>query len=79
MREAFPDDSASRYLIFDRAANFDEETVSTIKSFVIEPKRTTFRSPWQNGIAERFVGNLPARPARSCGRAQRAASQAADD
>jgi transposase InsO family protein len=57
LRETFPDDSASRYLIFDRAANFDEEVVSTIKSFGIEPKRTSFRSPWQNGVAERFVGS----------------------
>jgi len=22
----------------------------------IEPTRTSFRSPWQNGVAERFVG-----------------------
>ena len=57
LREAFPYDSAARYLIFDRAANFNEEVVSTIKSFGIEPKRTSFRSPWQNGVAERFVGN----------------------
>ncbi len=57
LRETFPDDSASRYLIFDRAANFDEEVVSTIKSFGIEPKRTSFRSPWQNGVAECFVGS----------------------
>ena len=45
------------YLIFDRAANFNAEVVGTIKSFGIEPKRTSFRSPWQNGVAERFVGN----------------------
>ena len=57
LRETFPDDSASRYLIFDSAANFDEEVVSTIKSFGVEPKRTSFRSPWQNGVAERFVGS----------------------
>ena len=57
LREAFPDSSAPGYLIFDRAANFSEEVVSTIKSFGIEPKRTGFRSPWQNGVAERFVGN----------------------
>ncbi len=57
LREAFPDDSASRYLIFDRAANFNEEVVSTIKSFGIEPRRTSFRSPGQNGVAERFVGS----------------------
>jgi transposase InsO family protein len=30
--------------------------VSTIKSFGIQPKRTSFRSTWQNGVAERFVG-----------------------
>ena len=41
----------------DRAANFNEEVVSTIKSFGIQPKRTSFRNPWQNGVAERFVGN----------------------
>jgi transposase InsO family protein len=57
LREAFPNDSAPGYLIFDRAANFNEEVVCTIKSFGIEPKRTSFRSPWQNGVAERWVGN----------------------
>jgi putative transposase len=57
LREAFPYDSAPRYLIFDRAANFSEEVVNTIKSFGIEGKRTSFQSPWQNGIAERFVGS----------------------
>ena len=31
--------------------------VDTIKSFGIQPKRTSFQCPWQNGIAERFVGN----------------------
>jgi transposase InsO family protein len=28
-----------------------------VKSFGIQPKRTSFRSPWQNGVAERWVGN----------------------
>jgi hypothetical protein len=31
--------------------------VDTIKSFGIQPKRTSFQSSWQNGAAERFVGN----------------------
>jgi transposase InsO family protein len=44
-------------LIFDRGSNFNDEVVTTIKSFGIEPKRTNFRSPWQNGVAERWVGN----------------------
>jgi putative transposase len=57
LREAFPYNPTAKHLIFDRAANFDAEVVSTIKSFGIEPKRISFHSPWQNGIAERFVGN----------------------
>jgi hypothetical protein len=54
---SFPYDSAPRYLIFDRSASFNDDVVDTIKSFGIQPKRTSFQSPWQNGIAERFVGN----------------------
>jgi len=57
LREAFPYDAAAKYLIFDRATNFSDEVVSTITSFGIEPKRTSYRSPWQNGVAERFVGS----------------------
>jgi transposase InsO family protein len=57
LREAFPYDMQSKYLIFDRATNFSGEVIDTVKSFGIDPKRTSFRSPWQNGVAERFVGN----------------------
>ena len=57
LREAFPYDSVPGYLIFDRATNFNEDVVSIVKSFGITPRRTSFRSPWQNGIAERWVGN----------------------
>ena len=57
LRETFPYDEVPTYLLLDRAANFNEEVVSTIKSFGIQSKRTSFRSPWQNGVAERWVGN----------------------
>jgi transposase InsO family protein len=57
LREAFPYDSAPRYLIFDHGTQFNEEVIDTVKSFGIKPKRTSFRSPWQNGVAERWVGN----------------------
>ena len=57
LRGVFPDDYAPKYLIFDRGSNFNEDVVSTIRSFGIEPKRTSFRSPWQNGVAERWIGN----------------------
>jgi putative transposase len=57
LREAFPYDSAPGYLIFDRGTNFNQEVIDTVKGFGIQPKRTSFRSPWQNGVAERWVGN----------------------
>jgi putative transposase len=57
LREAFPYDSVPDYLIFDRATNFNEEVIDTVKSFDILPKRTSFRSPCQNGVAERWVGS----------------------
>ena len=57
LRDAFPYDSAPGYLIFDRGPQFNREVIDTVKSFGIEPKRTSFRSPWQNDVAERLVGN----------------------
>jgi hypothetical protein len=55
--EAFPYESAHGYLIFDRAANFNGHVIETVKSFGIQPNRTRYSSPWQNGVAERWVGN----------------------
>jgi putative transposase len=43
-------------LIFDRGPQFNDEVIETVKSFGNQPKRTSFRSPWQNGVAERWVG-----------------------
>jgi transposase InsO family protein len=57
LREAFPYESAPRYLIFDNGTQFNEDVVDTVKRFGIKPKRTSFRSLWQNGVAERWVGN----------------------
>jgi transposase InsO family protein len=57
LRETFPYDAVPRYLIFDNGSNFNSDVLETIKGFGIEHKRTSFRSPWQNGVAERFVGS----------------------
>ena len=57
LRQTFPYDSAPRYLIFDRDTSFNPEITNTVKSFGIQPKRTSFRSPWQNGVAERWVSS----------------------
>ena len=54
-REAFPDDQAPRYLILDRDARYGNEVLATIRTMGTRAKRITARSPWQNGVAERFV------------------------
>jgi len=51
-------DRPERFLIFDRDAKFGTDVVSTVKAMGSQPIRTGFRSPWQNGIAERWVGNV---------------------
>src|SRR5712664_4468935 len=58
LREAFPHDSAIRNLIFDRDAIFSDRVLTTVNALGLRPARTTFRSPWQNGIAERWVGSV---------------------
>ncbi len=58
LREAFPFDSGSRYLVFDRDTIFSAEVVRVVRSMSIEPTRTSYRSPLQNGVAERFVGTV---------------------
>jgi transposase InsO family protein len=44
-------------LIFDRGPQFNNEVIETAKSFGVRLKRTSFRSPWQNSVAERWVGS----------------------
>ncbi|MEE8165177.1 MAG: integrase core domain-containing protein [Myxococcota bacterium] len=57
LREAFPNDTAPRFLIYDNDSIFSDRVTESIEQIGIEPRRTTFRSPWQNGIAERWVGS----------------------
>jgi transposase InsO family protein len=56
LREAFSDAGPYRYVILDRDSKFDVEVIAFLKSTGLKPKRTSIRSPWQNGIAERWVG-----------------------
>jgi transposase InsO family protein len=57
LREAFPFESATRFLIFDRDAKYGFEVPIAVRSLKIDPVQTSFESPWQNGIAERWVGS----------------------
>ena len=51
LREAFPYDSAPRYLILDRDRKYGLEVFAAIRSLQISAVRTSFQSPWQNGVA----------------------------
>jgi len=55
LRETFPFESASRFLIFDRDAKYGLEVPVAVLSLKMSPVRTSFECPWQNGVAERWV------------------------
>ena len=56
LREAFPEVGPLRYMILDRDATFNADVLALLKATGLKPKRTSVQSPWQNGIAERWVG-----------------------
>ena len=58
LRQAWAYDQPQRFLIFDRDAKFNADVVATVEDYGMRPMRTALRSPWQNGIAERWVGSL---------------------
>jgi transposase InsO family protein len=62
LREAFPEAGPYRYVILDRDSKFDHEVITFLKSTGLQPKRTSVRAPWQNGIAERWVGSCRREP-----------------
>ena len=57
LREAFPYDSAPRFLLLDHDAKYGLEVPASMRSLRMTPVRTSIRSPWQNGVAERWVGS----------------------
>jgi len=55
LREAFPYGSAPRFLIFDRDGKYGLEAPMVARSLSLIPLRTSFESPWQNGVSERWI------------------------
>jgi hypothetical protein len=55
LRKAFPFESAPRFLIFDRDGKYGVEVPAAVRSLKIRPVRTSFDSPSQNGVAERWI------------------------
>jgi putative transposase len=57
LREAWAYKEPHRFLLFDRDAKFGVDVISAVREMGSEPARTAFRCPWQNGVAERWVGS----------------------
>jgi transposase InsO family protein len=56
--EAFPFESAPRYLLHDRDAIYGEKVKRRIRSLGIDEVISAPRSPWQNPYVERVIGSI---------------------
>jgi transposase InsO family protein len=56
--EAFPWETAPRYLLRDRDGLYGGEFSSRVQSMGIREVKTAPRSPWQNPYVERLIGTL---------------------
>ncbi len=55
LREPFLDDTSFRFLIHENDSIFSDRVLDWIEQLGIEPRATTYGSPWQNGRAERWI------------------------
>ena len=58
MVEAFPEDSAPRYLLRDRDQIYGEDFRQRVQAMSIEEVITALHSPWQNAYVERLIGSI---------------------
>ena len=56
--EAFPGDTAPRYLLRDRDGTYGLEFTSRADHMDIKEVKTAPRSPWQNPYVERLIGSI---------------------
>jgi putative transposase len=58
LRNAFCDEQPLKFLIRDRDSKFGEAFTHSVEALGIRPILTAYRSPWQNGYAERLIGSI---------------------
>ena len=56
--EAFPWDSAPKYLIRDNDRAFAGVFKARVRAMGIRDRPTSVRAPWQNGYVERLIGSV---------------------
>lgn len=57
LREAFPYQSSPRFPLFDHDQKYGLDVPAAIRALEITGMQTSIQSPWQNGVAERWVGS----------------------
>jgi putative transposase len=58
MTEAFPWDTAPRYLLRDRDASYGQAFRDRVEAMAIKEVVTAAQSPWQNPYVERVIGSI---------------------
>jgi transposase InsO family protein len=58
LTQAFPFESAPRFLIRDRDGIYGSRVIDTLAALDIEQIVTAPHSPWQNGYCERVIGTI---------------------
>jgi putative transposase len=58
LREAFPFETAPRYLIRNRDSTYGQEVRQTLQGMGVEEVVIAPRSPWQSPFVERLIGSL---------------------
>jgi putative transposase len=58
LREAFPWDTAPRYLLRDRDRIFGQDFIDQVKAMGIKQVLSAPRSPWQRAYVERVIGTI---------------------
>src|SRR6266496_3693738 len=58
LTEAFPWDSAPKYLVRDNDRAFGAAFKARVRAMGIRDRPTSFGSPWQNGYVERLIGSI---------------------
>ena len=58
IREAFPWETAPRFLLRDRDGIYGRAFRDCVKAMGVEEVKTAPRSPWQNPYAERLIGSI---------------------
>ena len=58
LREAFPWDTAPRYLLLDRDRIFGRDFIEQVQAMGIKEVLSAPRSPWQRAYVERVIGTI---------------------